>query len=73
MPSPTPSAANLAGPLAETVKPSATARQRPAGPAGSERTMSVGSSSSASSSAGSSHVEDFELSSVRFNWQLEHN
>jgi len=66
MPSPTPSAANLTGPSAETVQSTAAARQRPAGPAGSERTMSVGSSS-----AGSSQMEDLELSSVRFNWQLK--
>src|ERR1039457_2923240 len=61
MPSPTPSAANLTGPLAETVKPSAAARQRPAGPAGSERTMS----------AGSSQAEGSRLGSVRMNWQLK--
>src|ERR1022692_133674 len=61
MPSPTPSAANLTGPLAETVKPSAAARQRPAGPAGSERTMS----------ASSSQAEGSRLGSVRMNWQLK--
>ena len=71
MPSPTPSAANLTGPLAETVQPTAAARQRPAGPAGSERTMSAGSLSVGSSSAGSSQAEDLELSSLRFKWQLK--
>src|SRR5208283_3556838 len=55
MPSPTPSAANVT--LAETV---------PTTVGGSERTMSAGSSS-----AGSSQVEDPELSSLRFNWQLK--
>jgi len=32
---------------------------------------SVGSSSAGASSAGASHLEDLELSSVRFNWQLK--
>ena len=66
MPSPTQSAENLTGSLAETVQPTAAARQRPAGPGGSERTLSAGSSS-----AGPSQVEDLELSSIRFNWQLK--
>ena len=74
MPNPTSSAANLTGPFAETVQPTAAAR--PAGPNGIERTMSTGSSSAGSStarssSAGSSQVEDLELSSIRFNWQLK--
>ena len=71
MPSPTPSAANLTGPLAETVHTTSAARQLPAGPDGSERTMSIGSLSVGSSSAGSPQIEDPELSSLRFKWQLK--
>src|SRR5260370_9054185 len=59
------SASNATGPLAETVHPTAAGRQPPAGPGGSERTMSAGLSS-----AGSSQVED-GLRSVRVNWQLK--
>ena len=64
--SPPPSASNVTGPLAETVHATAAGRQPPAGPGGSERTLSAGSSS-----AGSSHGEDLGLSSVRVNWQLK--
>jgi len=64
--SPLQSASNVTGPLAETVHATAAGRQPPAGPGGSERTMSAGSSS-----AGSSQVEEVELSSVRVNWQLK--
>jgi signal transduction histidine kinase len=71
MPSPTPSAANVTGPLAETVQPTAAALQPPAGPGGSERTMSAGSLSASSLSVGSSQMEELELRSLRFNWQLK--
>src|ERR1035437_8230933 len=64
--SPPQSASNVTGPLAETVHATAAGRQPPAGPGGSERTMSA-----VSSSAGSSQVEEVGLSSVRFNWQLK--
>src|SRR6202158_635978 len=60
------SASNVTGPpLAETVHATAAGREPPAGPGGSERTMSAGLSS-----AGSSQVED-GLRSVRVNWQLK--
>ena len=60
MPSPTQSAANLTGPLVETVSTSAAVLERPAGPGGSERPMS-----------GSSKAEDFRLGSVGMHWQLK--
>jgi signal transduction histidine kinase len=60
------SAANVTGPLAEAVHATAAGRQPPGGPGGSERTMSAGSLS-----AGSSQAEDFQLGSVRMNWQLK--
>ena len=71
MPSPTPSATNVNGPLAEPVQPTAAALQTPTGPGGSERTMSAGSLPIGSSSAGSRQMEDPELSSLRFHWQLK--
>jgi signal transduction histidine kinase len=64
--SPPPSASNVTGPLAETVHATAAGRQPPAGPGGSERTLSAGSSS-----AGPSQAEDFRLGSLGVNWQLK--
>ena len=59
--SPAQSAAKATGSLAETGHATAVVRQSPAGPDGSERTMPTGPS----------QVEEFEVSSVRVNWQIK--
>ena len=61
MPSHPQSAAKATGPEAETVQTTAAPRQAPGWPDGGERIKS----------AGSPQEENFQLSSVRVNWQLK--